>query len=355
MKRWLWIAPSVLLLALLIYLAASSSGSGASRDLRRERVTRGTVVRKAIAVGRIEVPYEVPVNSPTGGILTRLFVKLGDKVEVGQPLAEVRPILSEQALIQAERGVERASRGEESAREYLQGAHLASLLTRFLLGEKEIERQYRNAEEGRLQAQEHLELLKKGEVDSQGRKVDWIVRAPVSGHVLDIRQREGSPVVPSSTYGTGSMFITLADLHRFLFRGTVDEIDVGRLAEGMAASIKVGALPGTVLDGKLAEIARKAGERNNAVVFEVRIELSAPASAILRSGYSAVADIEVDRRENVLVLPERVVEFRGEKAFVGVSEGARRAEKEVRTGLGDGLTVEIIDGLAEGSEVLERE
>jgi HlyD family secretion protein len=68
-----------------------------------------------------------------------------------------------------------------------------------------------------------------------------------------------------------------------------------------------------------------------------------------------VAEIEVDRRENVLVLPERLVEFRGGRSFVGIPDGrGGRAEKEVRTGLGDGLVVEVLDGLAEGDEVVEK-
>jgi HlyD family secretion protein len=353
MKRRILIVPIAIAALIAAWLVLGPSGK--PKAAGRERVARGTVSRKAIAVGRIEVPFEVPVNSPTGGILTKLFVVLGERVEKGQPLAEVRPIVTEGQLLQAELALEQARRGEESAREYLEGQHLASGAMRLMLGKKNIERMYRTAQEGRRTAEENLEMLRKGEVDVGGRKVDSIIRAPVAGHVIEIRQREGAPVVPSSTYGTGSMFLTLADLGQLIFRGTVDEIDVGRLKEGMAARLKVGALPGTVLDGKLVEIGLKAGERNNAVVFDVRIALDGPPPAVLRSGYAAVADIEVERREGVLVLPERLVEFRGGRSFVGIPDGrGGRAEKEVRTGLGDGLVVEVLDGLAEGDEVVEK-
>ena len=198
-------------------------------------------------------------------------------------------------------------------------------------------------------------MLRNGTASAENRTVDFIVRALVAGHVLEVRQREGSPVVPASAYGTGTVFMTLADMGRLLFRGTVNEIDVGRLREGMAAQIKVGALPGTVLAGTLAEIALKAQERNNAMVFDVVLDVVVPPDTVLRSGYSAVADIEIERRDDVLVLPERAVEFRDGAAFVllaGSGGGSQR--REITAGLSDGLTVEIVRGLAAGDEVFER-
>ena len=318
------------------------------------RVSRATVVRKAMAVGRIEVEHEVPVNSLTGGILKKLFVRAGQAVEPGTVLAEVRPIVTEQAILAAERGLEQASKGEESATEYLEGKHLASTVTRFMLGEKNLERMHENAVLGRREAEERLELLKTGVAKVDNRVVDYMVRAPVAGHVLEIKQREGTPVVPASSYGFGTVFMTLADMSQMLFRGTVDEIDVGRLSEGMAAQIKVGALPGTVVTGKIVEIALKGMQTNNAMVFEVLIQLEKPPKTILRSGYSAVADVEIERRADVLTLPERLVEFREGKGYVLVPSGrGGSGKKEVETGLSDGLTVEIRRGLEEGAEVLE--
>jgi HlyD family secretion protein len=148
--------------------------------------------------------------------------------------------------------------------------------------------------------------------------------------------------------------MTLADMSRLLFRGTVNEIDVGRLREGMAAQIKVGPLPGTILAGTLAEIALKARERDNATVFDVVIDIEVPPETVLRSGYSAVAEIEIERRDDIVVLPERAVEYRKGAAFVRVARGGGEPElREISAGLSDGLTVEVVRGLAAGEEVLE--
>lgn len=325
-----------------------------SSQFRKVRVARSSIVRKAVAVGRIEVEQEISINSQIGGILTKLFVRPGQKVEAGTPLAEVRPVATEQAILAAERSLEQALKDEESASEYFERKHLVSDISHFLLGDKNLQRMKENALLNRQQAQERLELLKNGTAKINNRVVDFMVRAPLAGHVLEIKQREGTPVVPASSYGLGTVFMTLADMSRLLFRGTADEIDVGRVREGMTAQIKVGALPATPVRGQLVEIALKGQERNNAMVFDVLINLEATPS-LLRSGYSAVAEIEVASRTNVLALPERLVEFRGSQAFVQVRNSRGEIiSQEIETGLSDGFTVEIIRGLAEGDEVLER-
>ena len=123
----------------------------------------------------------------------------------------------------------------------------------------------------------------------------------------------------------------------------------------MTAKIRIGALPGALVEGTVREIALKATERNNAVVFDVLLDVKASAELTIRSGYSAVAEIALDRREAVLVIPERLVDFRGGKAYVQVPDPRRgRVEREIETGLGDGLTVEVVRGLEEGNEVLEK-
>lgn len=215
---------------------------------------------------------------------------------------------------------------------------------------------YDGAVEARKQAEERLQLLKQGTAMVNDRVVDFIVRAPVDGHVLEIKLREGAPVVPSSSYGQGTVFMTLADMTQLLFRGTANEMDAGKLHEGMKANIKVGALLDTFLTGKVTELGLKGQERNNAMVFDVIIQLTIPPQLTLRSGYSAVADIEIGRCDQVLILPERVIEFSGEKTFVMVlDQQGKSNRRQIETGLSDGLMIEVKKGLSLGDEVLERQ
>lgn len=331
------------------------SSKGPVDSLSGTLVGRGVVVRKALAVGEITVEHEVPVKSMRGGILAKQFVTLGQKVKKGTPLAEVRPVVTSLDLVEIERSLKVADDGVQNAEEYLSGAHPAAVLARWMNGEENLTRMRRQAEVNKKQLEERLELLRQGRTEAAGRTIDYSVLAPVDGHVIEIVSREGAPVVSSSSYGSGTVLVVLADLDKMLFLGTVDEIDVGRLEEGMNARIRIGALPAREMQGTVVEIAMKSRLVNNASVFDVRIELEMDDEIPLRSGYSAVAEIELDRREDVLVVPERLVRFENDEAFVLIpAPGEEAREVSVELGLSDGLTVEIVAGLDEGDEVLER-
>ena len=213
----------------------------------------------------------------------------------------------------------------------------------------------RGVERSVADAAERLTLLRQGKAEIGGKVIDYVVRAPIEGHVIQLDAELGEPVVPASSYGSGTELLILADLDQPVFRGTVNEIDVGRLREGMRAELDIGALPGAVVGGELVEVSLRSRSLNNATVFDVKLSVTPPEELVLRSGYSAVARIELARAEDVLVLPERVVDYRGAKAFVLVSDGrGGTTEREISAGLSDGLTVEILEGLNEGDEVLER-
>jgi HlyD family secretion protein len=341
---------------IVLLIGTGCSPSDSTKDSKGSIVVgKGEVVRKALAVGQITVKHEVPVKSVNGGILSKQIVELGQKVTKGMPLAEVRPVITTINYVEAERSLELANDNVANAEEFMSGSHPAALFTRWLNGPENIARMKRQAELNKKQVEERLDLLRQGKTEAAGRTIDYSVLAPVDGHVIEIVTREGAPVVSSSSFGSGTVLVVLADLDQMLFLGTVDEIDVGRLKTGMNASIRVGALPDEVVSGTVTEIGLKSQTVNNASVFEVRIALESNTESPLRSGYSAVAEIELDRRKNVLVLPERVVRFKQEEALVIVpSSSGETEEKVVKLGLSDGLTVEIVAGLDEGDVVLER-
>jgi HlyD family secretion protein len=219
-----------------------------------------------------------------------------------------------------------------------------------------VDRLRRGAERARADAEWQLELLLNGTAQVEGKTIDYIIRAPIDGTVITLDLKVGEPVVPSSSYGSGTVLAILADLDHPIFRGTVDEIDVGRLREGMTGALTVGALPGESLFCNLTEISLKARESNNAIVFNVELEVMVPASFVMRSGYSAVARIVIEESQDTLVLPERLIEFHNGKAFVLQSDGqGGTQEVEVEIGLSDGMMAEIQAGLEEGSVVVERQ
>nr|NIM48957.1 HlyD family efflux transporter periplasmic adaptor subunit [Gemmatimonadales bacterium] len=161
-------------------------------------------------------------------------------------------------------------------------------------------------------------------------------------------------VVPLSTYQEGTVLMTMAEMNRLVFRGTVDEIDVGRLDEGQAVEIKIGALPDAVVEGVLHRISLKARTEDNSTVFPVEITLTDTHGTVLRAGYSANADVIIARRDSVLMIPERLVTFSGDSATVTVLlPDGRTEERLIEAGLSDAINLEVLSGLREDEQVVE--
>jgi HlyD family secretion protein len=150
--------------------------------------------------------------------------------------------------------------------------------------------------------------------------------------------------------------MSIAAMDALLFKGTVDEIDVGKIEEGMPVEIKIGALPGAIVYGEVSRISLKAVKNDNATVFPIEITITDASDVVLRAGYSANADIIIEQMENVVTIPERVVKTDSGRSFIEVPgiEPGSRVEKEVELGLSDAITVTVLEGIEEGDKVFER-
>lgn len=333
-------------------------GTGGTDDaaLPPVRPVRGTIVDKALAVGTIEPENEISVKSKVSGAVARIFADAGTYVRAGQPLLEVRPEPTPLELTEAKRNVELAE--VERATMLKDRVRQESLVRKGLISNREYDEFTRRFEESELRlklAEERLALLEKGRVTIGGTNIESIVKAPIDGYVLSKTVEVGDPVTPLTSFQEGTVLMKMANMERLVFKGTVDEIDVGRLREGMEAQIRVGALPADTVVGRLAKISLKAEKRENATVFPIEILIPKGRAAALRAGYSANAHIIIRRKDGVLTVPERVVTFRNDSAFVRVALGGGRSEeRRIVTGLSDAITIEVTEGLGEQDEVLEK-
>jgi len=332
------------------------SKSSADSALPTVKVIKGTIVDKALAVGTIEPENEISIKSIVSGVVKNIFADAGTHVKAGDPLLEVRPDPTPLELADAKRQVQLAQNDldnftKEKVRE-------DSMLSKHLISNKEYEDFQRTFQEGVLRikiANEHLALLESGSVKIDDTEIESIVKAPIDGFVLSKAVQVGDPVTPLTSYQEGTVLMKMANMERLLFKGTVDEIDVGKLKEGMEAILKVGALPNDTVKGVLKKISLKAEKKDNATVFPIEILIPRSSNATLRAGYSANANIVISKKENVLMIPERVVTFRNDSAFVKVvlKNGAEE-ERFVKTGLSDAINIEIVANLAEGDSVYEK-
>jgi len=319
-------------------------------------VTRADIVDRALAVGTIEPEIEVSVKSKVSGVVRRRFAEAGDFVRAGAPLLEIRPDPTPLELVEARRQLE--LRGIEVANTARELERQRALRAQGLVSEADFEAAERRHAEAVLQeqiARERLALLEQGRVTIANGRIESVVTAPIDGYILEEMVEVGDPVVPLSSYQEGTVLLTMADMSRLVFRGTVDEIDVGRLREGMRAEIRVGAIPDARIEGVLSRISLKARNQDNSTVFPVEITLEETNGTVLRAGYSANAYIVIEKREDVLVIPERVVTFSGDTAWVTVQLGSGQTERRViETGLSDAINIEVVSGLREGERVLEK-
>ena len=151
--------------------------------------------------------------------------------------------------------------------------------------------------------------------------------------------------------------MTVADMSDLIFKGTVDEIDVGKIREGIPATITAGALPDEKIVGTVTEISPKAKREANATLFNIEIEFSATNSVFLRAGYSATAKIIIAQTNNVLVIPERLIFYSNDFAYVEICTDKDKLKFENRkivTGISDGMTTEIKNGVRKDELVVER-
>ena len=337
-------------------LKAKNDKKNGDAAIKLVKVERGNVYEKALAIGRIEPRNEIAVKSKVSGIVERILVEVGDEVALHQPLIEILPNPTPLEYAEAKRAAELSEIDLEKAQaEY---NRVRDLVASKLVPQKEYddaENAFRQSSLKMKAARERLALIDKGRARVADRDIESMIKSPVAGTVLERRVNAGDPIVPLTSYQAGTELLILADMSTLIFKGTVDEIDVGKIYEGMEADLKIGAIPEEKILGRVSRISPKAKRQENATLFDVEIEIVRKGDKVIRAGYSANADLVINKVENTLILPERLVSFENGKAFVEIKNGKSLiSEKEIKTGLSDGITIEIREGLKEGDEVVER-
>ena len=342
-------------LAAGFYSRAGARDSGAFKTVA---VTRGDVIEKALAIGSIKPRHEIAIKSKISGIVKRSYREMGDRVKAGDPLFEIIPDPTPLELTEARREVEIARAAFDQVQKNYE--RLRSLSAQGIVSSQEQEKVERESQEVAIRlrlATERLALIEKGRIKTAHLAVESIIRAPIDGTVLELLVNPGDPVVPLTSYQAGTPLASLANMSDLLFRGTVDEIDVGKLREGLPARLKIGALPDAKVEGRVYKIAPKSKTTEGATLFEVELDILPTSGVVLRAGLSANADIAIKGKQAVLLLPERLVTFNDGHASVEIPTASNPNEavrKDIQVGLSDGITVEVTQGLAEKDLVVER-
>lgn len=237
-KRSIWIG-IVLVAVVVLTFAFSSNNSKEETQRATVKVERKTIVDKALAVGSIEPVNEIDVKSKVSGVVGKLYADVGDFVHTGDPLVEVKPDPTPLELAQTTRDVEMASIELETIKKEIERDK--KLRDQGFISDQDFEilvRQYDQAKLRFKMSQEKLELIESGKVRIANTNIETVIKAPLTGFILEKTVNLGDPVVPLTSYQPGTAIMRMADMKDLIFKGTVDEIDVGKIKEGLVCKLQ---------------------------------------------------------------------------------------------------------------------
>ncbi|MDY4629425.1 MAG: efflux RND transporter periplasmic adaptor subunit [Prevotella sp.] len=314
------------------------------------------IQKTTVITGKIEPRNEVTVKPQISGIITELYKEAGDMVQQGEVIAKVKVIPDMGQLSSAEARVRLADINLKQAQ--VDFSREESLYKQKLVSADEfdkIKQTLRQAKEEVVAAQDALDVVKNGVSKSNASASSTLIRSTITGLILDVPVKVGNTVVLSNTFNDGTTIATVANMNDLIFRGNIDETEVGRLVEGMPMKITVGALQDLSFEANLEYVSPKAVESNGANQFEVKAAVHVIKGGKIRSGYSANAEIVLAKACKVLSIPESAIEFSGDSTFVYVVKGSGEKKtydrRAVTTGLSDGVNIEIKKGITAKDKV----
>ena len=312
--------------------------------------------RTTVITGCIEPRNEVSVKPQISGIITDLYKQAGDKVEEGEVIAKVKVIPDMGALSSAQSRVRLAEINLRQAE--VSFGREETLYRQHLVSDEEYDKarqQLQQSQEERAAAVEALQVVRDGVSASNAKASSTLIRSTISGVILDIPVKVGNSVILSNTFNDGTTIATVANMNDLIFRGNIDETEVGRVEQGTMMTITVGASQDLHFEACLEYISPKAVGYNGANQFEIKAAVKLNKEEKMRSGYSANAEIELAKATQVLALPESAIEYSGDSTFVYVVKGegdSKTYERtQVVTGLSNGVNIEIKSGLKKDSRV----
>jgi HlyD family secretion protein len=314
-----------------------------------------TIIKKTVATGKVIPRREIEVKSQVSGVVEKLYVTAGQTVKKGAIIARIslRPNMLNVSSAEAQVAAARINLRNQAA----DMERYKKLLETKVISESQFNQYVTNYDlqkQAVTSSEDTLLLLKTGATKDSA-NVSNMIPATIDGTVLDVPNKEGSFILESSTFQSGTSVATLADMSDMIFEGLVDESEVGKLKQGMELILNVGALEGKPFKATLEYIAPKGVTDQGTIKFTIRAAVTLDKDLFLRSNYSANADIVLDKRENALAINEGNLIIEDKKNFVEVETAPQKFEKrEVKTGISDGINIEVVSGLKPEEKIKHR-
>ena len=314
------------------------------------------IKKTTIITGKIEPRNEVNIKPQISGIITDLYKEPGDFVNAGDVIAKVKVIPDMGQLSSAEARVRLSEINLKQAQvNYDREENLYNMKLVSADEFDKIKQALHQAKEEKVAAIDALQVVRDGVSKSNASASSTLIRSTISGRILDIPVKVGNMVILSNNFNDGTTIASVANMNDLIFRGNIDETEVGQLVSDMPMKITIGALQDLKFDANLEYISPKAVESNGANQFEIKAAVKLAEGSQIRSGYSANAEIVLSSAHKVLSVPESAIEFSGDSTFVYVIKGEGKNKTydrtQVTTGLSDGVNIEIKKGITQKDKV----
>ena len=306
--------------------------------------------KTTVATGKVEPRDEILIKPQISGIIDEVYKEAGQSIRKGEVIAKVKVIPELGQVNSAESRVRLAEINEKQAQTDFD--RVEKLFKNKLISREDFEKSEVALKQARVEVQtakDALEIIKEGITNISASLSSTLIRSTIDGLILDVPVKAGNSVIMSNTFNDGTTIATVANMNDLIFKGKIDETEVGRIHEGMPVKLTIGALQNLTFDAKLEYISPKGVEENGANQFEIKAAVSVPDSVQIRSGYSANAEIVLQRAQQTLAVPESVIEFSGDSTFVYVMTDSvpeqKFQRKPVTAGMSDGIKIEIKSGV----------
>lgn len=342
----------VALILVLIWFGKKNSASPIKYETEKAFIT--SITKKSVATGKVTPLEEIEIKPQITGIIDKIMVLEGAKVEKGDLIATVRVVPNEQSLISARGRVDNIKIRLDNAK--ISFDRNKSLYEKGVISKQEfenVELTYNQTLQDLKNAQNDYQIIKIGSSGS-GAGANTNVYAQMTGTILEIPVKEGDQVIQSNNFNAGTTIASIADMSKMIFEGKVDESEVGKLVNFSEIEVSIGAIEGKKFPAKLNFIAPKGTEEAGAVQFKIKADVSLDDKFYIRAGYSANAEIVLEKKDSVLAIKESLLQFDKitEKPFVDVKVADEKFEKKfIELGTSDGVNVEIIKGISKDDEI----
>ncbi|AYN66604.1 efflux RND transporter periplasmic adaptor subunit [Euzebyella marina] len=312
------------------------------------------IEKKTVATGTVIPEDEIEIKPQISGIIQKIFLEEGQKVKSGDLIATIKVVPNEQSLNQARGRVRNAELALNNTK--IEYDRNKSLFDKGVISSQDfnnLQLQYDQAVQELENSKADYQIIRVGSAGGST-SANTNIRATVDGTILEIPVEEGDQVIQSNNFNDGTTIATIADLGKMVFEGKVDEGEVAKLEVGTPLKISLGAVEGKELDAKLRFIAPKGIEETGAVQFKIEGDVDVQDDIFIRAGYSANASLVLEKKDDILVIPEALLQFdsKTDKPYVEVSTGEQQFERrDIEIGISDGVNVEIVSGLSESDNV----